>query len=372
MLTTKRISNAIAKTSSSSFSKTFSKALLAITVNLASFCALNALTDGGVNTANAVNDAINTDHHSSVIPANIRLARNPSSNLDNRISATLVDDQGRLWLGTWQGLIQIDQRSGNAIASISLPNSTVTALLEDRRGYFWVGTTSGLYQIDPSSGKIENIAIQLSSSRILSLAMDRAGFIWVGTDQGITRISPYNAETYARMPDIPGTAANVMQFDNVGNLWVGTLNGLIKINAGTAKITARIPYVSGQIVQALAVDPSGRIWAGTPRNVFEINQKTNKAIARINSVTGRDIVALASNKSGELWIGMRDGLVLANTNNGAIKSSIYNLPSSSVTNLLVYNQQIWIGTDEGLGKINTQLKNSEIPNATATVVYKQK
>jgi len=130
MLTAKKISNAIAKTSSSSFSKTFSKALLAITVNLASLCALNALTDGSLNTANAVN----TDHHSPVTPANIRLARNPSSNLDNRISATLIDDQGRLWLGTWQGLIQIDQRSGTAIASISLPNSTVTALLEDRRG----------------------------------------------------------------------------------------------------------------------------------------------------------------------------------------------------------------------------------------------
>ena len=34
-------------------------------------------------------------------------------------------------------------------------------------------------------------------------------------------------------------------------------------------------------------------------------------------------------------------LVLANTNNGAITSSIYNLPSSSVINLLVHNQQLW-------------------------------
>jgi ligand-binding sensor domain-containing protein len=229
-----------------------------------------------------------------------------------------------------------------------------------------------LYQIDPDSGKIENIAIQLSSSRILSLAIDRAGFIWVGTDQGITRISPYNAETYARLPDIPGTAANVMQIDHAGNIWVGTLNGLFRINPGTAKITAQIPYVSGQIVQALAVDPSGKIWAGTPRNVFEINPNTNKAIARINPVTGRDIVALASDKNGELWIGMRDGLVLANTYNGAITASIYNLPSSSVINLLLHNQQVWIGTEEGLGKINAKLKKSEIPNATATVVYKQK
>jgi CRP-like cAMP-binding protein/sugar lactone lactonase YvrE len=234
------------------------------------------------------------------------IARNPSPLADSRISTTMIDRDGRLWLGTWQGLIQIDQRTGKAIASISLPNSTVTALLEDSRGYFWVGTTSGLYQINPDSGKIQNIAIQLSSNRVLSLAMDRAGFIWVGTDQGLTRISPINAETYARLPNIPGTAANVMQIDNAGNIWVGTLDGLFKLNPGTAQITTRIPFVSGQIVQAIAVDPSGKIWAGTPRNVIEINPKTNKAIARINPVTGRDIVALATNKNGELWIGMRE------------------------------------------------------------------
>ena len=161
-----------------------------------------------------------------------------------------------------------------------------------------------------------------------------------------------------------------MQIDNAGNIWVGTLDGLFKINPGTAKIIARIPFVSGQIVQALTIDPSGKIWAGTPRNVIEINPNTNKAIARINPVTGRDIVALGSSSTGRLWIGMRDGLVVADTYNGKITSSISNLPSSSVINLLVSDRQVWIGTEGGLGKINTNLKKSEIPNANATVVYK--
>jgi ligand-binding sensor domain-containing protein len=336
-----------------------SSALISLTVSLTSIFSLPFV-------ANAVD--IDNLHLNTAL--DFRLARNQSSSLDGRISSTLIDIQGRLWIGTWQGLIQVDQKSGTAIATISLPNSTVTALLEDERGYFWVGTSSGLYQIEPSSGKITNIAIQLSSSRVLSLAMDRAGFIWVGTDQGLTRISPNNAETYARIPDLPGTAANVMQLDNTGNLWVGTLKGLVKINPGTAEITAQIPFVSGQIVQAIAVDPSGKIWAGTPRNVVEINPNTNQAIARINPVTGRDVVALASHKNGELWIGMRDGLVVANTYNGKVTASVYSLPSNGVTNLLVHNQKIWIGTEYGLAKIDANFKKSEIPlNINATLVY---
>jgi ligand-binding sensor domain-containing protein len=163
-----------------------------------------------------------------------------------------------------------------------------------------------------------------------------------------------------------------MQIDNSGDIWVGTLDGLFKINPSTAQITVRIPFVSGQIVQAIAVDPSGKVWAGTPRNVIEINPKTNKAIARINPVTGRDIVALASDKNGELWIGMRDGVVLANTYNGTITASVYNLPNSAIVNLLIRDRLVWIGTEGGLAKINAKLKKSDIPNASATTVYKIK
>ena len=66
---------------------------------------------------------------------------------------------------------------------------------------------------------------------------------------------------------------------------------------------------------------------------------------------------------------MSDGLVLANTDNGAITASVYNLPNRAITNLLLRDRQVWIGTEGGLGKINAKLKKSEIPNATASFVY---
>ncbi|MCL1490391.1 MAG: hypothetical protein M1G31_06470 [Pseudanabaena sp. Salubria-1] len=91
MLTNQKISGAIAKT----FSKIFPKVLLAITVNVASLCAVSY---GAINNA----DAIEPDSHNLGKPKNILLARNPSLSLDGRISSTLVDEQGRLWIGTWQ------------------------------------------------------------------------------------------------------------------------------------------------------------------------------------------------------------------------------------------------------------------------------
>jgi ligand-binding sensor domain-containing protein len=50
---------------------------------------------------------------------NTIIARKPSSLADSRISTTMLDREGRLWLGTWQGLIHIDQNTGKAIASIA-------------------------------------------------------------------------------------------------------------------------------------------------------------------------------------------------------------------------------------------------------------
>lgn len=107
---------------SSAIAKTLAKTLLAITISY-----------GVINTAAA--EAIKVNSH-SVKYENSNIAVRPPSSSDARISATLIDSQNKLWIGTWQGLIQLDQRTGRAISSISLPNPTVTALLEDKRGFF--------------------------------------------------------------------------------------------------------------------------------------------------------------------------------------------------------------------------------------------
>lgn len=288
---------------------------------------------------------------------------------DRRISTVLHDHAGRLWVGTWRGLVQVDPHSGQVVSVINLPNEIITAMTLDHYGNIWVGTGAGLYQVNPSSRQIKNVAIKLPSNRVLSLEIDRAGYVWVGTENGITRIGPHNAEIYARMLDIPGTSANTMQIDHHGHIWVGTLDGIFKFNPGTAEIMAVVPYVAGQIVQSMTIDPAGKIWAGTPRNVILVNPNTNEAIARINDVTGEDILALASDKNGELWIGTQNRLHRTNTYNGKIDGSIQDLPSSRISSLYISDRKLWIGTHAGLARIDINVEEFDMENNRASLVY---
>ena len=63
------------------------------------------------------------------------------------VSAILRDRKGRLWVGTANGLDQLDEKTGKFIHyrnepgnSASLSSNVVRAIYEDRKGVIWVGT----------------------------------------------------------------------------------------------------------------------------------------------------------------------------------------------------------------------------------------
>ena len=62
----------------------------------------------------------------------------------------LVDNQGTLWVGTNDGLLSVDPRSGSIVQYRnapsdpgSLPNNYVRTLYQDRAGTLWIGTHGG-------------------------------------------------------------------------------------------------------------------------------------------------------------------------------------------------------------------------------------
>jgi diguanylate cyclase (GGDEF)-like protein len=103
----------------------------------------------------------------------------------------VLDTPHTLWVGTQTGLVAQD-KSGGAVAvyragprSSGLSNSFITALSRDRAGRLWIGTINGLNQIDTRSGRLVPIQLapgsSLQSGFIESIAEDKYGRIWVGT-----------------------------------------------------------------------------------------------------------------------------------------------------------------------------------------------
>ena len=108
-----------------------------------------------------------------------------------------------LWIGTLNGLNRLDLATGTVdriLADLSdptaLPNGNVSSLLVDRQGRLWVGTSDGIAVLAGrgDDGKLRfhrlGVADGLPDANIDMLLQDTEGKIWASTDDGLALIDP--------------------------------------------------------------------------------------------------------------------------------------------------------------------------------------
>ena len=120
------------------------------------------------------------------------------------VTAVETDGAGRTWVGSWEGLFQLDRSLGRLIPyralfahHDSLSSEGVLALLGDSRGFLWVGTSNkGLNRLDPITGEVRGFgkADGLPSERIVGVVEDDDGFVWMTTGAGVARLEPESGE----------------------------------------------------------------------------------------------------------------------------------------------------------------------------------
>ncbi len=104
------------------------------------------------------------------------------------------DSQGRLWLGTNDGLtikngdlFKTYTYDRNNLAGLS--SDTVRCMYRDSSGYFWLGTTGGGLLRSTATDGVFTLYTRkdgLPALNIRHIVEDRAGNLWIGTSSGLT------------------------------------------------------------------------------------------------------------------------------------------------------------------------------------------
>lgn len=117
------------------------------------------------------------------------------------VQALAEDSEGRIWIGTLNGLNRFDGRRNTVFlprgeTDGELADNYVAALLADRDGGMWVGTLDGVSLWDPSQQRFRNFRHDpaqpdgLPASLTLALHRDARGTVWAGTERGLARWDP--------------------------------------------------------------------------------------------------------------------------------------------------------------------------------------
>lgn len=178
--------------------------------------------------------------------------------LNDFIMCLLEDTQENIWIGTWYGLsllkqaerLKKDQSEAEIVNFLndpknnsSLSSNTVLCMLLDNTGKVWIGTQNGLNKVVTTDNAyyfencIKDInGNSLNAKSILSIYQSKKGDIWFSTaDGGICLFDPQKMLFYEFNENngfINHVVNSIIEDEN-RNLWLGTGDGICRYDPET-------------------------------------------------------------------------------------------------------------------------------------------
>jgi ligand-binding sensor domain-containing protein/two-component sensor histidine kinase len=218
--------------------------------------------------------------------------KNQSEGLPGFVQSMVTDKQGKVWIGTGQGLCFYDAASGKIIHldKIIFPDTlcsrNIYCLMIDHTGFLWIGTANGINVYDPLHKRIKLFDPRDKnyagfSKEVQCILEDHSGNIWIGTQsEDVTKRGLYcytpakgtsKLYTHAANSNSIGPGfINTLVEDRYNNIWVGMYEGGISIyqsrtdNFINYRGDASDRYsLSSDHVMSIFEDRSGVTWIGT-------------------------------------------------------------------------------------------------------------
>lgn len=161
------------------------------------------------------------------------------------------DSSGNLWIGYYQGGIT---RYRNGVFTYfshqdGVPERMITSSLVDRQGRLWIGSNQdGIACLEDTKSDVLHFryyttASGLSSNNVRCLAIDLWDRIYIGTVRGVDRLNPATKwmKHYTLEDGLPNEFITCALSDRDGNLWFGTRNGVARMKPDPMKIEPSPP-----------------------------------------------------------------------------------------------------------------------------------
>jgi len=311
----------------------------------------------------------------------------PGENLpDSSIQSLLAARDGRLWIGTREGLASL--KDGKLTHYPELTGQNVGVLFEDSEGTVWAGgsgtPTGRLCAIQ--GGGVHCDGEEGGFGRaVTSLYEDTRGNVWAGAEIGLWRWKPRPPRLYPAPHPVQSliegengapliaTQSAIGQFvdgkaevyqssdvgrqfkptrllrDRNGSLWIGTQDrGLLHVHQGRADLFSQSDGLSGKFIQSLFEDREGNIWVATLGGLDRFRDFAVATISARQGLSSANVFSVLAARDGSIWFGTLDGLNRWKDGQVTIYRKRDGLPDDDVQSLFQDDLgRIWISTPHG-------------------------
>ncbi len=307
------------------------------------------------------------------------------------VMTMLQDNEGFLWIGTWDGLNRYDgysfkQYRNDPQDTSTLYTNNIFAHFEDHEGNLWTGTSIGGFarynKRDQSFVRYflpgaENQ--NYSNLGVISINQDSLGHLLVVSGNGVFTFD-VTTKKISRLGNDSSSGGKLFKLKD-NSLWLLKQKSLTKYLPGGSSIDydfnpERLHLPRTATLNNMFEDRNGILWiASIGGGVLQFDEASGNFLPRFiknkesNSLTDNNIRIIFRDSFGRLWIGTENGL------NKAIVSSkdpdtivgferIYHSSidphslNGNLVNMIFEDKSgvVWIGTNIGLNKLLPERK----------------
>lgn len=217
--------------------------------------------------------------------------------------------------------------------------------------------------------------------QVYAITQTRDGYLWIGAEKGLVRFDGLNFQLFnqANTPLIPAGPIRSLVADDEGGLWIhfGGPRILRYVNGKFEDVASLLPRTE-QAFTAMGRGANGVVLiSGLVNGTF---QYTGGRLVKLVSPTEHPnflVISLAESSDGKVWLGTRD-LGLFYATHGNVSNIGKPLPDRKINCLLpISNEELWIGTDNGVvrwsnGAVTTAGFSASLTHVQALTMIKDR
>lgn len=193
---------------------------------------------------------------------------------------------GNIWLGNNFGEIVAVNPLTEGIETFQLKNSEggkmetiIHCFCLDSWNRLWVGTSNGLMQVDPKTHGCKSIKLPGEIKSVFAVSEDKEGNVWIGTDKGLKRVETTGNQirvegNYEKENGLEEAGVRTIYVNNYNQIYAAYLNVVVRIDGREKEkiesvYTLRNGLTNGH-VSCMVDDHIGNTWAGNNVGVMTI------------------------------------------------------------------------------------------------------